>query len=329
MLPPSMDSAEPGFEHGRWRRGLRSRAYPLADDGGSMTRTRPPRAHRRPTRRSETVSTLVRRRPRISVIVPALNEEAMLGACLHALRDQTYPGEVEIIVVDNGSIDHTAEVAAAHDAIVLCERRSGVCSARQCGLMAATGEVVVSTDADTTFAPSWLATIESRLAQHPEAVGVAGPCVFVDGPWWGAAWTRVLFGPVALIARVTQRTIYVSAANLAYRRDAFDGYDARLTHGGDELDVLRRLRRRGRVLFDSGNPVFTSSRRLNLGLIHSLVVSLGYHYLLGYVVNRVTQHPVVGSAPQIRAPRTLQISFRPPAAGVRMGPTTLRIHAHR
>ena len=71
--------------------------------------------------------------------------------------------------------------SGAHDAIVLYEPRSGVCSARQCGLMAATGEVVVSTDADTTFAPSWLETIESRLAQHPEAVGVAGPCVFVDG----------------------------------------------------------------------------------------------------------------------------------------------------
>lgn len=235
-------------------------------------------------------------------MVPALNEEAVLGDCLSAVTAQTYAGDVELIVVDNGSTDATAALARWHGARVLHESQPGVCFARQCGLAAATGEIVVSTDADTIVSPGWLQHIDDQLRRRPEAVAVAGPCVYVDGPWWSALWTTLLFGLVAATARLTGRVCYVTATNLAFYRGAFDGYDTRMTQGGDELDVLRRLRRRGPVVFDRHNPTYTSARRLERGFLYSLFVSLGFGYVLGYLLNRLAKKPVVGAAPAFRSP---------------------------
>ena len=242
----------------------------------------------------------VREVPRFSVVVPALDEEAVLGACLDALAAQTFAGGVQVIVVDNGSTDGTAALARRHGAHVLGEPRPGVCFARQRGLEAAVGEIVVTTDADTTFSTDWLQRIDDQLRGRPDAVAVAGPCVYVAGPWWSRAWTWLLFGLVAAVAATTGRVLYVTATNLAFRRSAFRGYDTQLTQGGDELDVLRRLRRQGAVVFTRHNPTFTSARRLAKGLLYSLVVSLLFHYVLGYVVNRIARQSVLGTAPAFR-----------------------------
>jgi glycosyltransferase involved in cell wall biosynthesis len=238
--------------------------------------------------------------PRFSVVVPALDEEAVLGTCLDALAAQTFAGVVEVIVVDNGSTDQTAALARRHGARVELEPRPGVCFARQRGFEVATGEFVVTSDADTTFPQDWLQNIDDQLRRRPAAVAVAGPCVYVGGPWWSRGWTWLLFGLVAMVAVVTGRVLYVTATNLAFRRSAFGGYDTRLTQGGDELDVLRRLRTQGPVVFAHGNPTFTSPRRLAGGLLYSLVVSLLFHYVLGYLVNRIAGRTVLGTAPAFR-----------------------------
>ena len=264
------------------------------------------------------------RAPRFTVVVPALNEEAVLGRCLASLAQQRTSGRVEVVVVDNGSTDATAEVARCHGARVLHEPRPGVCHARQRGLLGATGEIVVSTDADTTFAPGWLQGIDDELRRDPRVVGVAGPCAYVDGPWWSGVWTRLLFGVVAAVARLTGVVTYVTATNLAFRRDSFTGYDTRLTQGGDELDVLRRLRRRGRVVFVNRRATRTSARRLGRGLAYSLVVSLGYHYVLGYLVNRVTGRTLLATAPAFREPDAADAPVLQPAAPARRQPEAVR-----
>ena len=74
----------------------------------------------------------------------------------------------------------------------------------------------------------------------------------------------------------------------------------RLTQGGDELDLLRRLRRQGRVVYDHGNPTYTSSRRLTRGVLYGFFVTLLVYYLLGYVLNRTLHRTVIGSAPAFR-----------------------------
>lgn len=240
-------------------------------------------------------------RPRFSIVVPALDEERYIGDCLRSLANQDFSGVVEIIVVDNNSTDATAAVARSFGATVVHERRPGVCWARQHGTALACGEFVVSTDADTTFAPDWLSRIDRVLAENPNCVAVGGACTFSEaGSFWARTYPDLLFGAVSLVYRLTGHVMYVSATNLAFRRAAWPGYNTHMTQGGDEVDLLRRLQRRGPVVFDRHNPTFTSPRRLQRGLAYNLFVTFFYYYLVAYWLNRVTGRPVVGTAPAFR-----------------------------
>jgi glycosyltransferase involved in cell wall biosynthesis len=238
--------------------------------------------------------------PRFSVVVPALNESAYIAECLRSLAAQDFTGPVEVIVVDNDSTDDTGDIARAMGATVVTETEAGVCCARQRGTEAARGEIVVSTDADTTFDHTWLSRIDRVLTQNPGAVAVAGPCRFADGPLWASVYPRLLFGLVHVLYLATGRVCYITATNTAFRKSAWSGYDTRLTQGGDELDLLRRLRARGRVVFDTRNATLTSARRLNRGLFYNITVTLFFYYLFGYGLNRLSHRRLVGTAPVFR-----------------------------
>ena len=180
------------------------------------------------------------------------------------------------------------------------ETTPGVCNARQAGTEASRGEIVISADADTTYAPDWLSKIDRGFRSGDEVVAVVGPCRYKDGPRWGRVFARSLFGAVQAVYRATGRTYYVSATNIAFRRDRWTGYDVHLTQGGDELDLLRRMRHQGRVVYDHTNPTFTSGRRFTRGFFYNVFVCLFVFYLSAYVLNRVTGRRVIGSAPAFR-----------------------------
>jgi glycosyltransferase involved in cell wall biosynthesis len=241
---------------------------------------------------------------RFSVVVPCYNEEAYVADAIHSLQQQEFDGEYEIVVVDNNSTDATAEIARGLGVRVVAETAPGVCNARQAGTQASRGEIVVSADADTTYPPDWLRKIDDNFRAGEHVVAVVGPCRYKDGPRWGRAFARTLFGGVGLVYRATGRTLYVSATNIAFRRDRWSGYDVRLTQGGDELDVLRRLRREGTIVYDRTNPTSTSGRRFTRGIVYNLFVSLFVFYLSAYFLNRVTGRRLLGSAPAYRDSRT-------------------------
>jgi glycosyltransferase involved in cell wall biosynthesis len=240
---------------------------------------------------------------RFSVIVPAYNEAAYLGRALHALQDQDYDGNYEIIVVDNNSTDDTAAVAARFGVRVVSEPQQGVCAARQRGVDCARGEIIISTDADTTQPRDWLRTIDAGFAASNRVIAIAGPCRYQNPSWWAKAYPALLFGLVALIYALTGFLFYVTATNIAVRRSAFPGYDLKLTQGGDELDLLRRLRRRGLVSWERQNVVTTSARRLERGLLYNVFVSFLVYYLLAYWLNRLSQRQTFGMAPAFRQER--------------------------
>jgi glycosyltransferase involved in cell wall biosynthesis len=184
---------------------------------------------------------------------------------------------------------------------VVREDRRGVCWARQCGTEIAVGEIIVSTDADTVYASDWLSRIECELRENPARIAVAGPFEFVGAPLWGKIWTWLLFEFVRIVSRVTKRLPYVAAANIAFLKSSWPGYNTYATQGGDELDLLRNLQARGRVAFLPDNPVFTSSRRLSRGMVYNIFVTLIYYYALAYVLNRLARRSVVGMAPAFRS----------------------------
>lgn len=241
--------------------------------------------------------------PRFSLVVPCYNEARYITGTVNALRSQSFAGGYEIIVVDNNCTDATADIARELGALVVREPNRGVCWARQKGTEQSTGDIVVSADADTVYAPDWLTRIDRCFRSDPRVVAVCGPCRYVGGPLWGRLYVRLLFGAVHLVYRVTGRVVYATATNIAFRREHWSGYDVTLTQGGDELHLLRSLRGRGRVVFDHTNPTYTSSRRLTRGLLYSFFVTLLVYYLLGYALNRLFKRPVIGMAPAFRKDR--------------------------
>ena len=110
--------------------------------------------------------------PQISVVIPCLDEEEAVGRvveqALEGIRRSGRPGEV--IVVDNASTDRSAEVAAAHGARVVSERRRGYGSAYLAGLAEARGEYVVMGDADETYPLQELAPFVDSLEAGDDLV---------------------------------------------------------------------------------------------------------------------------------------------------------------
>jgi cellulose synthase/poly-beta-1,6-N-acetylglucosamine synthase-like glycosyltransferase len=93
----------------------------------------------------------------ISVVVPVHNGANQIGTCLEALAYQSVPqGTYEVIVVDDGSTDDTAQVVRRYPARLLAQGWRGAAAARNQGLFAAQGDLVLFTDADCEPAPDWI-----------------------------------------------------------------------------------------------------------------------------------------------------------------------------
>jgi glycosyltransferase involved in cell wall biosynthesis len=118
--------------------------------------------------------------PSVSVVVPVLDGADTIGAMLSALMDQSgAPQGIEYIVVDNGSTDATCAIVASFPKVTLLhEARRGPAAARNCGLRAARGEIVVHLDADTLPTRRWLGAIVAPFKDPNVAIAVGQTLVF-------------------------------------------------------------------------------------------------------------------------------------------------------
>jgi len=160
--------------------------------------------------------------PFVSVVIPVLNGERTLRDCLVSLMRMDYPPERrEILVVDNGSTDRTAEIIKSFPVQYLREERQGCSAARNRGIQASRGEIVVSTDADCVASRGWLRELVKAFDE--EGVGAVAGEVFAYPPKTPAeryaARVRHL-SPQKYLSRPLLP--FAAFPNLAFRRDVFD-----------------------------------------------------------------------------------------------------------
>jgi glycosyltransferase involved in cell wall biosynthesis len=180
----------------------------------------------------------------LSVVIPAFNAADTIGAQLEALSAQTWDGEWEVVIADNGSTDETAEVVAdkaSRDSrirLIDAGAVSGASYARNAGVEAARGSSIAFCDADDVVADGWIGAVGDGLRAHD----------FVTGPQEHESlnpdWSWGIFGTRSATELQTFEGIFAfgPTANLGVRRTAFDrigGFDLSI-NPYEDLDFCLR-----------------------------------------------------------------------------------------
>jgi len=205
---------------------------------------------------------------KLSIIIPAYNEERLIGRCLEsidaALKANSHFGFCsEVIVVDNNSTDRTAELASRAGARICFEPVNQIARARNVGAADANGEWLMFVDADSFVNPGLLADIFGMI-DAGTAIG-CGSMMQMEGlPGW-ARFTLWLWSRVSTTCRWAAGSLFVCRTD-AFR--AIGGFDEVL-YVTEEIDLSRRVKKWARqhglefVIF-TAHPLETSSRKMSL-----------------------------------------------------------------
>ncbi|HEY4927751.1 MAG TPA: glycosyltransferase [Acidimicrobiales bacterium] len=201
--------------------------------------------------------------PSMSVVVCAYNAAATLDECLAHTCALDYP-ELEILVVDDGSTDATARIAASHPRVrLITVEHGGLSAARNIGLQEARNDVVAYLDADAYPTPQWPYHLSLGF-DEPQVVGVGGPNFgpTTDGAT-AAAVALAPGGPVHVLVS-DDRAEHLPGCNMAFRRSALadaGGFDPVFETAGDDVDLCWRLLDRGGLLAFHAGAVVWHHRR--------------------------------------------------------------------
>ena len=228
-------------------------------------------------------------RPVVSVIVPARNEEACLGACLESLVAQTEVS-FEIIVVDDGSTDQTQSIAESFSGVTVIEPGplpsgwTGKNNAVTAGAKSARGEWLLFTDADTVHKPGSLARAIAEAKQYQADLLSYSPEQEVHG-FWERAVMPVIFAELARKyppSKISDFSTNMAAANGQYllmRRSTYDaigGHAAVASSLLEDVALARLVRGNGhRIRFRYGGDavrtrMYRSFRQLREGWTKNL-----------------------------------------------------------
>jgi O-antigen biosynthesis protein len=186
--------------------------------------------------------------PRISVVVCTFNGSRTIRKCLASLTALDYP-DYEVIVIDDGSTDGTAEIVAEFPCRVIHQTNRGLSTARNVGLKASTGEIVAYIDDDAFADRDWLhfLAVAFRKSNH---AGVGGPNIAPADGFAATVVARSPGGPchVMLSDDVAE---HIPGCNMAFRRDALmaiGGFDPQFLVAGDDVDICWQIQQTGQTI---------------------------------------------------------------------------------
>jgi len=205
---------------------------------------------------------------KISVVVPAFNEEKLIAASLAAIHNAMKAfiargWATELIVCDNNSTDRTAELARAAGATVVFEPVNQIARARNKGAEAATGDWLVFVDADSHPSVGLLADVAAAIESGKYVYG--GATVKLDGHYPVASMVTRLWNAISRMKKWAAGS-FIFCETAAFRE--IGGFDKNL-FVGEELDLSDRLwqvaRARGkRAVILRQHPLVTSARKMHL-----------------------------------------------------------------
>ncbi len=188
--------------------------------------------------------------PMVSVVICAYNAERTMEACLKSLRELDYPN-YEVVVVDDGSRDRTAEIAARFPEFRLIRQpNKGLSVARNVGMQAALGEIVAYTDSDCVVDPHWLTfMVGAMTASGFDACGGPNYAPHEDGRIEGCVSASP--GAPCQVLTAEDRAEHLAGCNMVFRKAVLQqigGFDPQFTAAGDDVDICWRALDAGFVL---------------------------------------------------------------------------------
>jgi O-antigen biosynthesis protein len=181
--------------------------------------------------------------PSMSIVVCAYNSEATLDECLAHTCALDYPG-LEILVVDDGSTDATAEIARRYQRVELLQiPHAGLSVARNEGLRHARGDLIAYLDSDAYPSPEWPFYLALAF-DGPDVGGAGGPNIPpTTDPLQAQMVARAPGGPVHVLVS-DDRAEHVPGCNMAFWREVLDevgGFDPIYTSAGDDVDLCWKV----------------------------------------------------------------------------------------
>lgn len=227
---------------------------------------------------------------KISVIIPTLNEEACIEDVLRSVRAQDYDGEIEIIVADGNSTDRTVEIARRYADRVVSETTRTIAAGRQAGCNVANGEYFLFIDADCIADSQWAGNIVRAFKKHG-ACGAYGLII----PNQGSSIERALLKFGALFASTISNLMgmdYLAGSNMAVRRREFEkagGFNIYLTTGED-TDLMKRMRKEGKVVFVPDAVVGYALRRIREWGYPKYILFHTKNYFKSHFLGKPSEH---------------------------------------
>ncbi len=198
--------------------------------------------------------------PDVSVIIPVLNGEKVIIKCLNSIKRQDYSGNIEIIVVNDGSTDETSVIVRIFEGVTLIDQPNlGRSVARNNGVKRSTGEILAFTDADCEPSLDWITRLVKRLLDSTQSGIVSGAMIVPDN---SNIWLRIdhqAWAHSITPASPPEKTIFGWTSNMCVRRAVFDlvgGFDKRLW-GSEDSDLAFRIHKNGGHNFFTPDAVVT------------------------------------------------------------------------
>ena len=225
---------------------------------------------------------------KLSVVIPAHNEESLIGCCLNSIlaemNGKNY--DMEIVAVNNASTDKTREIIASFPQVKLVDEPSkGLVKARRAGYLASRGELIANIDADTRMTPGWLDKVFKEFSKNNKLVALSGPFIYYDLSKKARAEVRLFYYAGFLTYLVNRYIFKVSSmlqgGNFVVKRTAIEaigGFNSEFDFWGEDTDLARRLVKVGAVKFTFDLQIYASGRRLE----KEGIAKTGWLYTLNY-----------------------------------------------